>query len=249
MIWPPRIERFRQIVLWESNGLPPDLILAIIKQESGGIIGRKAGSTCKAWSIPTLGGGSITYNRALGLMQVVPRTIAGYNRRHPDAPVYYEQMSGTTLTDARIQIRAGCDVLAKEIRNLHAYDSAAFPGTVPSNTDTNQLLCAILGYRMGFGSLTRKLDKLKERGLALTYQNLNREFPNWGLNQETGKWINRPLHYTKTIWTAALNHGMVPGEPVDNIVGPELPETQIAGMGCGLVALLIVIGIAWLGSK
>lgn len=250
MLWPPRIERFRQMVLWESNGLPTDLILAIIKQESGGTIGRKAGATCRPWEIPTLSGGMITYNRALGLMQVVPRTIAGYNNRHPNSPVYYEQMSGKGLTDARIQIRVGCDVLAKEIRNLHSYDAAAFPGTVPSNTDTNQLLCAILGYRMGFGSLKKKLNKLKDRGLALTYANIKNEFPNWGLNQQTGQWINRPIHYTETIWTAALDHGMTPGVPVDNVPGPELPETQIAGGGGGLAVLAaIVIGFALLGTR
>lgn len=243
MPWPPRIERFRQMVLWESQGLPPDLILAIVKQESGGFIGKKAGTTCKPWAIPNLGGGFIIYNRALGLMQVVPRTIAGYNNRHPGAPVYFEQMSGETLTDARIQIRVGCDVLAKEVRNLHGYDSAAFPGSGPGDADINQLLCAILGYRMGFGALTKKLNKLKTMGLALTYENIKEQFPLWGYNQESGNWVNRPIHYTETIWTAALDHGMEPGAPVDNIPGPDLPETELAGPG-GLLAFVVAVGVA-----
>ncbi len=234
-------------VLWESSGFDPDLILAIIKQESGGVIGKKAGATTKPWSIPSLYGETIRYNRALGLMQVVPRTISGYNNRHPHAPVYYEQMSGKTETDARIQIRVGCDVLAKEVRNLHYYDPAAFPGTAD---DTNQLLCAILGYRMGFGALKKKLNLLRERGLALTYENIKREFPNWGLNPNTGLWVNRPIHYTNTVWSAALDHGMTPGSPNDDIpVPPDLPETQLAGGG-GLVALaVIVIVFLEIGSK
>lgn len=250
MLWPPRVERHRERVQWESRGFQPDLILAIIKKESGGVIGKKAGLTCKPWEIPTTSGGMITYNRALGLMQVVPRTIAGYNNRHPDALVYYEQMSGKTEADARIQIRVGCDVLAIEIRNLHNYDGLAFPGTTPNNIDTNQLLCALLGYRMGFGSLTKKLNKLRDRGLALTYANIKNEFPNWGLNPDTGQWIHRPIHYTETIWEAALNHGMTPGAPVDIIPGPDLPETQIAGPGGGLAVLVAIgIGIALLGSR
>ncbi len=243
MPWPPRIERFRLMVLWESQGIDPDLILAIIKQESGGVIGKKAGSTCKPWEIPTLAGGFITYNRALGLMQVVPRTIASYNNRHPDAPVYFEQMSGKTLTDARIQIRVGCNVLVKETHNLHSYDSAAFPGTDPDGADVNQILCAILGYRMGFGALTKKLNQLRGMGLALTYENIKEQFPLWGYNQQFGNWVNRPIHYTETIWTAALDNGMVPGAAVDNIPGPDLPETELAGPG-GLLAIVVAVGMA-----
>jgi len=182
LFWPPIVARHRSRVLQESGGFAPDLILAIIKQESGGVIGKKAGATTKPWEIPSLSGGTLTYNRALGLMQVVPRTLASYNNRHPHTPVYFEQMSGKTEGDARIQIRVGCDVLAKEIRNLHSYDKTAFPGTRPDNVDTNQLKCAILGYRMGFGNLSRKLKKLEERGQALTYKNIKREFPYWGLN-------------------------------------------------------------------
>lgn len=245
MQWPRRIERLRPLVVWESRGLPHDLILSIIKQESGGIIGRAGGTTVKPWQIPTVAGGVITYNRALGLMQVVPRTIASYNNRHPNTPVYYEQMSGETESDARIQIRVGSEILSKEIKNLHRYDPEYFPGTAASNTDTNQLLCAILAYRMGFGALTKKLKQLNERGLALTYQNIKNEFPNWGFNPETGNWINRPIHYTDTIWEAALNHGMAPGAPVNNIPGPEMPETQIASPGAPLGVLLGLGMLLW----
>lgn len=249
MDWPPRIERLRSIVEWESRGFDPDLILAIIKQESGGIIGRK-GTTVKPWEIPTLASGVITYNRALGLMQVVPRTIASYNNRHPNAPAYFEQMSGETEADARIQVRVGCEILDHEIGSLHKYDSGAFPCTTPHNVNTNQLLCAILAYRMGFGALRKKLNKLKERGLALTYDNIKNEFPKWGLNQESGQWVNRPIHYTETIWTAALNHGMDDGGGFVNPPGPDLPETEIAGGG-GAIALVVavVVGLLLLGSK
>lgn len=250
LFWAPIVARHRSRVLQESGGFAPDLILAIIKQESGGVIGKKAGATTKPWEIPSSSGGTLTYNRALGLMQVVPRTLASYNNRNPHVPVYFEQMSGKTEGDARIQIRVGCDVLAKEIRNLHSYDPDSFPATRPNNVDTNQLKCAILGYRMGFGNLSNKLKKLRQRGLALTYKNIKREFPHWGLNPNTGIWINRPIHYTEKIWTNALNHGMVPGSPEVVPPGVAIPEPETSSQGGGLVILaLIAMAVLALGSK
>jgi len=256
MPWKPKIERFRQMVLWESNGLDPDLILALIKQESGGVIGKKARSTCRVGPISSIHGGSVIYDRALGLMQIVPGTIASYNGRHPNAPAYFEQMSGKTMTDARVQIRVGCGVLLHELKKLNDFYPGQFPGTTPATANTNQILCMLLAYRRGMGALIKKFKKLKVMGLALTYENIQEQFPLWGyrppnpVTGEPGQWINRVLHYVKTIWTAALNHGMVPGAPVDNIPGPGIPETQIAGSSGGLVALAaIVVGLLLIGSR
>jgi hypothetical protein len=96
---------------------------------------------------------------------------------------------------------------------------------------------------MGFGALSKKLNKLASMSLALTYENIKTHFPLWGYNQQSGNWVNRPIHYTETIWTAALDHGMEPGAPVDNIPGPDLPEIELAGTG-GTLAVLVAIGMA-----
>lgn len=253
MLWPPKVERHRERVQWEARGFDPDLLLAFIKQESGGVIGKKARATCRKGPIPLLNGGDIIYDRALGLMQIVPRTIASYNEHNPT--VYFEQMSGKTLNDARIQIRVGTGVLASEIKTLNNFFPDEFPGRTPATIDTNQLLMTILAYRMGGPGLRKKLNKLKERGLALTYENIVQEFPLWGYrppNEETGepgKWINRPIHYTDTIWEAALNHGFEPGSSPTFPPGPG-PDTEIAGTGGGLGVLLAVgLALYFLGSK
>lgn len=253
MLWPPKVERHRERVQWEAKGFDPDLILALIRQESGGVIGKKARSTTREWLIPLLSGGQILYDRALGLMQIVPRTIDSYNEHHPI--VYYEQMSGKTLNDARIQIRVGIGILGSEIKTLNNFFPIEFPGRTPSTIDTNQLLMTLLAYRMGGPALRKKLNNLKDRGLALTYENIVKEFPLWGYKPpdeetgEPGKWINRPIHYTDTIWEAALNHGFVPGSSQTFPPGPGMPETQIAGSGG--VGLLLVVGLAllFLGSR
>lgn len=240
-MWPKRVERFRTLVTTESQGINPDLILSIIKQESAGVIGRKAGSTCRSHEIPTLDGGTIMYNRALGLMQVVPGTIAGYNKRNPHQIAYFEQMSGKNWEDARVQIRVGCDVLANEYRKLHANYPKAFPAEDPSTTNTNQLLCALLAYRRGFGALTNKFAILQNRDLSLTYENIKNEFPLWGYNTNTGEWINRVIHYVDTVWENALNSGMDPaGTWNQPPTAPTQPTTTSASGGEILFFVLLL---------
>jgi soluble lytic murein transglycosylase-like protein len=244
----PRIERLREMVSWESIGIPVPLLLAIIHQESRGSIGLKARVNTKPWAIPSINGGNITFNKAMGLMQVVPRTLAAFNNRHPSSPVYYEQMVGKTLNDARLQIRVGAEVLAHEIDTLHNRYPNQFPSSV-TDVEPNQLLFAILAYRMGSGSLGKRLTELKARGLNFTYENIKSQFPKWGYNSKTGKWINRPIYYTDKIWNAAIDGGMVPGLPGEIIIGPSIPSTQIASTsGAGMIAA-VVIGLMWIGSR
>ena len=242
MPWPTQIERWRQFVSWECKDLAPDLILAIIRQESGGSPGLIATASCKPWPIPSVSGGMVTFNHAMGLMQVVPRTLASYNDRHPGEIVYFEEMKGTGERAARLQIRVGCAVYASAIRNLHLYDPQTFKGATPATADPNQLMLAIVGYRMGSGALRKKLNKLRELGKPLTFEALAATFPNWGMGAE-GQWINRPIHYTQTVWNSAINHGFNPGEPAPPWT-PGPPTTEIAGIGgeaFGILAALAII--------
>ena len=245
MPWPHQIERWRQFVLWECKDVYPDLVLAIIKKESGGIPGLVAGASCKPWPIPLAGGGTITYNHALGLMQIVPRTIASYNERHPDEIVYYEDMKGQDERAARLQIRVGCAVYASAVNALFRYDPRIFPAPSPGNATVEQLKLALVAYRMGFGALRKKLDKLRELGKPLTFESLANTFPNWGMNEQ-GQWINRPIFYTSTLWDAAINHGMQPGEPTPPwtpgpTTPPGSPPPAIAGISNQTLGLLITV--------
>ena len=240
MPWPHQIERWRQFVQWECKDVSPDLVLAIIKHESGGIPGLVAGASCKPHALPLAGGGSITFNHALGLMQVIPGTIASYNASHPSDIVYYEDMKGQDERSARLQIRVGCAVYAKGVNNLYHYDSQEFPAASPGTASPNQLILALVAYRMGSGAVRNKLNKLRAMGKPLTFEALAATFPNWGQNQQ-GQWINRPIYYTQTVWDNAINHGMIPGEPPPPWT-PGPPDAEIAGGKNG--TMLIVVALA-----
>lgn len=247
MPWPNQIERWRQYVLWECRDLAPDLILAIIKKESAGIPGLVASASCSPYPIPLSSGGSITFNHALGLMQIVPRTIASYNSSHPQDIVYYEDMKSKDERAARLQIRVGCAVFASAVRNLHLYDPSVFPGSTPGNATPNQLILALVAYRMGSAALSKRLDKLKQMGKPLTFEALANTFPNWGQNAQ-GEWINRPIHYAQTVWKTALNHGMEPGEPPPPWT-PGPPDSEIAGFNPSILFLLAASYFLYKGLK
>ena len=244
MPWPNQIERWRQFVKWECKDLAPDLVLAIIRKESGGIPGLIATASCKPWQIPSIAGGYITFNHALGLMQVVPRTIASYNQSTTTDRVYFEDMKGQEERAARLQIRVGCAVYASAILNLHQYDPLTFKAATPATADPNHLILALVGYRMGSGALRKKLDKLKALGKPLTFEALAATFPNWGQNQQ-GEWINRPIYYTQTVWDASINHGFNPGEPPPPWT-PGPPTTAIAGISNETLGLFVGFALlAW----
>ncbi len=247
MTWPEHIERWRQFVLWECRDIPPDLVLAITKHESNGVPGIASSATTKPHDIPLEGGGHINYNHALGLMQIIPGTIASYNAGHPADIVFYEDMKGTDERAARLQIRVGCAVYASGIRNLHNYDPAVFTGNTPGNATIDQLMFALTAYARGFGALRVKLNQLKAQNMALTFANLAQTFPTWGQNA-AGEWINRPIQYTETVWNNAINHGMEPGEGTSHPPGPSTgpPDTLIAGFDGPAIAMAMgILILSW----
>lgn len=256
MAWKPKIERFRSLVTKNGGGLNPDLVLSLIWQESRGQIGEVAEMSCRPWEIPTSGGGTMIFKYAMGLMQVVPRTLYWYNTKNQQR-VTFEDMTGKTMAHAAIQIRVGCWVLLSEIRGLHLFDSAQFAGTTPADIDLNHLRMAMLAYRMGAGALQFKMEKLQERGLALTYENMQNQFPFWGRywDEETQEyvWKNRPFHYIEKIWQNALNHGMAPGAPSIDEQPPSVQPPSGGGTASnpgalGVIASLWIVA-AILGSR
>jgi len=204
-VWGKKIERWRKVASAEANGIPVDLVLSLIKQESGGQVGRIAGADCRPGLIPTNAGNMVTAKRALGLMQVVPNTIKAYNKANPSDIATFEQMIGKSNSDARKQVRVGCWVFRKEIHNLNKYDPLEFPAETAPEADTNQMLFAILCYRMGFGATKKRMNEMKAKHYLLDYKVFRREYKDWGKTTE-GKWINRPIHYTDTVWTNYKTH-------------------------------------------
>lgn len=214
MSWANQIEQWRQFAIWEGRDIPPDLLLSIIAHESGGRAGAQANISCKAGELPKMDGSTIEVNKALGLTQCIPAVIEGYNQNFPET-AFYEDMIGDGERAARLQIRIGAWIYAANVRQLHNYDPVSFPGATPGRASPEQLKLALVAYAIGFGAksgpggkgLKPKLDELKARGLPLTLENIAAVFPNWGKRPDSETWINRPVHYARTVWGNYQKHG------------------------------------------
>jgi hypothetical protein len=244
--WPKHIEQYREYSSWECKDLPVDLVLAVIEHESGGIAGDQAKVKCKAAILPTVGGGKINVNRALGLMQVIPPNIAAWNEQGGEQ-VFFEDMTGSDERAIRLQIRLGCWILASSFRGLNKFFPAVFPTASGGEADPNQVQCALVGYAVGVGALREKFDALKAEGKPLTYAQLRVSFPNWGKSKKTGKWINRPLHYAEVVWNEYAKH--IGGKKIDT-KPPGLKDKVVKAWASGGWLLIPVAAAAlWAMSK
>jgi len=201
MAWKQRIEKWRPFVSWECKDIPPDLVLAVIRNESNGVAGLPAGVQSKSRDyLPTVGGGQHWVDRAYGLMQTVPGTVLGYNKHEqakadfdPLTLATWEDISGTDERAARIQIRAGCYYLAAANHLIHNAHPEAAPAASLSNAGMDQIRIVLTAYAVGAGATIKKLDQLKSDGKALTFSNLATSFPNWGGQS------NRPIYYANKV--------------------------------------------------
>jgi hypothetical protein len=195
MSWPTKIENLRKYVEWECKDIPPDLILGIIKHESGGNPGILARVKCKCGLMPTASGDQVQVCNAMGLMQVIPATVDYYNQdAAPKDVATFEDMTGNDERAIRLQIRTGCKFLAFANHYLHQH----FPSTVPESSlahaSDDQIALALTAYAVGNGATAKKMQAALDQNVAPTFKNLKRLFPDWGKNAQ-GQWINRPLKY------------------------------------------------------
>ena len=207
MSWPAKVERWRQYVLWECKDIPPDLVLAIIAHESGGIPGKISSATTKAnEAIP---GSSGPVNHALGLMQCTSSTILWYNNtgKGGGEAATYQDMTGQDERGCRQQIRVGCALYAAQVAQLYKFDPVIFPSRSPANATPGQLKFALVAYAIGGGwgatgpngpGLKPRLIALQNAGKELTFQNLAEYNPLWGKSQNPERgWINRPIQMAR----------------------------------------------------
>lgn len=241
MSWPPKIERLRQFVVWECKDIPPDLVLAIIKHESGGVPGIAARVKCKCGPLPDVNGNQVEVCNALGLMQTIPATIDWYNQTaEADKVATIEDMTGSDERAIRLQIRIGCKFLAHCNRYLHK----RFPETVPeaslANAADDQIRLVLTGYAVGNGATAEKMQTAKEQNYSPTFANIQRLFPKWGQNA-AGKWINRPLKYAGDVTTMfkANRSGSYSGTRASDLVA----RVKTAPKG-GMIALAFLLAAA-----
>lgn len=259
-MWRRQVEQWRQYVIWEGGGAPPDLILSIINNESGGKSGEPAGVKTKYHrDIEKRAGGTRLVKRAYGLMQCIPLVILDFNKAHPKNPVYWEDMSGTDGNSGRLQIRVGCWLFNNMVRALHRDFPQEYPGTNAGNASPEQLTAALVAYARGYGALREKLNILKSKGLPLTQAQLHESFPLWGYSHKEERWVNRPLYYSAKVWRLYLRNktgapGTLPpenpsGQPATRIARrPAVPPAQTAGASPFPIPVLLLLA-AYVGQK
>lgn len=137
----------------QSVPLPRELILEVIRVESGG----KAGAVN-----PSSG--------ASGLMQVMPITLEDFNQRHGTNYTLAEMRSGDEAA-ARKQIRVGLSTLARYWKRAYSYLKSRL-GTVPVDELAR---IADLAYAAGWGAVKKKLEKLEDP----TWAALQIAYPTW----------------------------------------------------------------------
>lgn len=251
------MEQWRQYAIWEGQGAPPDLLLSIINNESGGRAGIAAGVGTKfKMQIPLRAGGTTLVDRAYGLMQAIPAVIVDFNKAHPSSPLFFEDISGPTAASGRLQIRAGAWLFNRMVRRLNHFYPDDFPAKTAAQAEPEQLTAALTAYAIGMGALMKKFGILKKEGKPLTHDQLHERFPLWGYSKSKGQWINRPLHYSAKVWDRYMrNRTNDPGtgNPPPNPGGqPETiiatgPKKKVIDMGFA-VPIVLLLG-AWFANS
>jgi hypothetical protein len=248
MAWNKRIEALRTIVLWECKDIPPDLVLALIKHESAGYVGRKAGVACKPGVLHDAAGNSHTVNHALGLMQTIPATIDWYNQSAPaNEKATFEDMTGTDERAARLQTRIGCKFLAFVNHYLHKKMPEAAPAASLSEASPDQIKLALTGFAVGHGATLKKLKAVKALGVLPSFEAIKANFPGWGKNS-AGKWINRPIKFAEVVfdWYRENKTGSIDiPKPVEIV---KRTVSKVNGKGA-FVAVAFLAGAGWLLTK
>jgi len=184
MAFSPKIENLRQWAVWESNGMPVNLLLAIITHESGGIIGRPSRDTTKAFDVKNDEGKPEKINRAFGLMQTTSGLLQTWQEQNRIPQITIDDLRKTDERAARLQIHLGSWYLKNCLRQLAQYDPTFDNVSNPTDDQWKFVLCA---YAKGFGAqsppdgpgLKPKLDGLKQAGKPLTWTALKSLFPSF----------------------------------------------------------------------
>lgn len=178
-MFPPRVERWRELAGSQGFGVPVDLILATIQRESNGTPGKEGYANVKhgyraeeARGIPPA-----FWRRAAGLMQVAPKTWRWYTESTGD-PVPAAYLFGTTTAEAARQVRIGSWALRQSLIYVRRFDPSFRWPDQPLGID--QALLGRLAYARGFSGLRAQLDRAAAAGYPRTFAGLESFSPGWG---------------------------------------------------------------------
>lgn len=244
--WPEHIEALRTWVLWECRDIPPDLVLAVIQNESNGAPGIQGRGKTRAGKLPDVNGNFVELCHAMGLMQTIPATVIWYNETADD-PATVDDMEGEDERAARLQIRVGCRYLAFVNHYLHKKNASACPAASLADANDDQIKFVLCGYAVGHGAITEKLSELQRQKIPATWSNIKKYYPTWG--QKNGKWINRPVQYAERVFDNYRAHKQGSYEiPVPTPLGARIAGKLTSSRGI-LAAVLILGGAGYLIDK
>lgn len=161
-------------------------VLSIIQHESGGQIGigSKVGlPKARHKMIPSKSGAQMLIDRAFGLMQVIPSNVIWWAESNKTT-AYFDDLTGTTLEAAEIQIEQGVFILKKTWATIKKY----FPVV-----DKNAMAFCLMAYAIGQKPVIELIEKIKNQKLPLTFENAKKIDPN------LGKPHNNPIGYATYI--------------------------------------------------
>ena len=218
----PKIEQWRAMVEYELKGIesdiPPTVMLAHIKKESGG--------NPKA------------YNKsgAAGLCQIKPITLK-----------YFNDSTGNNYTEEDMLIPGANIKVGVFILNHYWNRVKTWFDSKNMEYDLADIVnIGAYAYLMGFKPVQNKLNELLQGGYTISWGTFHAQFPNWGWRKgyhdskgvwHEGKWINKPLQYGEAIWTLYQTH-----KPLIEITKP-LKQTDSYLIIGGLVVLGLVVAL------
>lgn len=236
MSFPAKVERWRPLVLELAPDLPAELVLGIIWHESGGTPGILSKGTTKPALVPTAAGVDKKATHAFGLMQVIPKNVAGWNEEHPDQIATWELMGGTSETAARMQVRLGLWILRDSLSWLNR--NYGFPWPAGAASD-DQIKIGLMIYAWGARNVGPYLEQLKNEGAPVTASEIATRWPTMGAPK------NAPVKFSQRVWNKAFG-GAGGGSPA--VPSPTPSPTRDTGTGAG--AALFLVGLAaWYFSR
>jgi SLT domain-containing protein len=244
MTWGKKIAALRPYVIAECRDIPPDFVMAIIKHESNGIPGRMSSANCACGKLSDVNGNEKKICNALGLMQTIPDTINGYNAtadRLHFATI--EDMTGSDDRAIRIQIAVGCWYIAAVARKLRRDHPGLIAADDFEHMDDDDLKLILLGYAMGAGGISRRLQQLADSGKSQTSANIKKYFASWG--QSSG---NRPFEYVDQTWSlyAANRHSSYGAGRAKDLAAR---AKNVLGSGSGMAVIVGLLGLSLLARS
>lgn len=239
-MFPPSVERWRLLAGEEAQGLPVDLVLAIVHRESNGVPGLVShGTVPSSYTSSELAACGLPYelrNHDLGLMQVGPSTWRGYVDR-TGSKITPCDLAAKTLEGARLQLRAGAGIFRHRLELVRTLEPSSFPWPAGPLGD-DQVLLGRLAYAFGWEGLRRRWEAAIAAGYPHTFG---------GLEAHHGK-PEAPFRGARVILEEFRSGGSSSGSGSPQPYHPPRPRPRPSSDAGAGVLLLLAAGLLAYGA-